>query len=127
MKEIVIKIPDNTYKAIKDDVYCGILDSVVYDAIKNGTELPKGHGQLIDARAFLRSISSNDYNTYTDYSNTHTWITDAEVLIEEDRGEREMNIKKLSEKYPLAMKLHGSNHIGRLTLWMRIKMWFKGE
>lgn len=48
MKEIVIKIPDNTYKVIKDDIYCGILDSIVYDAIKNGTELPKGHGKLKD-------------------------------------------------------------------------------
>lgn len=89
MKEIVIKIPDDMYRAIKDDMYCGVLHLTLYDAIKNGTELPKGHGELIDARAFLQSINNNDYDTYNDYSNTFDWIEDAETLVEADKGDTE--------------------------------------
>ena len=56
---------------------------------------------------------------YTDYHQPHmNWWK---------RLKMKMNIKKLSKKYPLAMKLHGSTHIGRLTLWKRIKMWLRGE
>ena len=40
--ELVIKIPGEIRKAIFDGVYCGISDKRVYDAIKNGTSLPKG-------------------------------------------------------------------------------------
>lgn len=89
MKEIVIKIPDKVYDYVRREWVESDFDSPlnhVMNGVKNGTELPKGHGELIDARAFLQSISSNDYDTYTDYSNTHAWITDADVLVEEDRG-----------------------------------------
>ena len=47
MKEIVIKIPDDVYEAIRCDLWVMHLD--LYDAIKNGKVLPKGHGRLIDA------------------------------------------------------------------------------
>lgn len=42
--EIVIKIPDAMYKTVLDGTYCGSL----YDELKNGTVLPKGHGRIID-------------------------------------------------------------------------------
>lgn len=89
MKEIVIKIPEDMYRAIKDDTYCGVLHLTLYDAVKNGKVLPKGHGELIDARAFLQSIDTNDYDTYQDYSNTFDWIADAETLVEADKGDKE--------------------------------------
>jgi len=55
MKEIVIKIPDEVKQAFdnaeNNELKCGFYDhgGVVASAIKNGTELPKGHGRLIDA------------------------------------------------------------------------------
>ena len=80
MKEIVIKIPDNTYKTIKDDIYCGILDPIVYDAIKNGKVLPKGHGRLIDA-------DNIPIDTFFD-----EWdIPNAETLVEADKGDTDGN------------------------------------
>lgn len=51
--EIVIDIPEKIYKAIQDNTYCGISNSDMYDAIRNGTPLPKEHGRLIDADAFI--------------------------------------------------------------------------
>lgn len=49
--DIVIKIPKEYYDAIKaiPDNQCGF-DMLI---IKNGTPLPKGHGRLIDADAFI--------------------------------------------------------------------------
>ena len=50
--QIVIDVPDEDYKRIKDmpDAF-NSLTSRAYKSIKNGTPLPKGHGRLIDADA----------------------------------------------------------------------------
>lgn len=44
---IVIDIPEDAYKSIQNNDYCGISNPDMYNAIKNGTQLPKGHGRLI--------------------------------------------------------------------------------
>ena len=57
MKEIVIKIPEELISEIDDDNYQSVIswfDTTLYCAICNGTELPKGHGRLIDADALNR-------------------------------------------------------------------------
>lgn len=54
--QVVIEIPEEVYKSIRDNEYCGIIDSDMYNAIANGTQLPKGHGQLVDMDAVLRRI-----------------------------------------------------------------------
>lgn len=89
MKEIVIKIDDELHETIIDPNKWLTPKRVnkLVDAVLHGTELPKGHGELIDARAFLQSINSNDYDTYNDYSNTFDWIEDAETLVEADKEE----------------------------------------
>ena len=46
--ELVIKIPEEVYKSIQDNYYCGISNADMYNAVKNGTPLPKGHGRLKD-------------------------------------------------------------------------------
>lgn len=56
--QIVIEIPEKIYKAIQDNTYCGISNSDMYDAIRNGIPLPKGHGRLIDADAFIEAECS---------------------------------------------------------------------
>ena len=48
--QIVIDIPEEYYNILK--TYGGM--SVPEEAILNGTILPKGHGRLIDADAFLK-------------------------------------------------------------------------
>ena len=49
--ELVIRIPKDVYEDCKQglDLYG------VVDLIKNGQILPKGHGRLIDADAFLKA------------------------------------------------------------------------
>ena len=87
--ELVINISEDLYNAImrvKNGKFPHHLSNAEY-AIANGTPLPKGHGELIDARAFLQSINNSDYDTYNDYSNTFDWISDAEVLVKADKGE----------------------------------------
>ena len=41
--ELVIRIPGEVYKSIQDNDYCGISNADMYNAVKNGTPLPKGH------------------------------------------------------------------------------------
>ena len=46
--ELVIKIPEKDYEYLKSHNKDGL-----YNVILNGTPLPKGHGRLIDADAFI--------------------------------------------------------------------------
>ena len=73
--ELVIKIPEEIRKSIFDGVYCGIIDKRVFDAIKNGIPLPKGHGRLIDADAVLEEP----------FGSTYKDVNTAETIIEADR------------------------------------------
>ena len=57
--EIVIKVPEKIYKSIRDNEYCGIIDSEMYNAIANGIPLPKGHGRLIDADKFKKYLQES--------------------------------------------------------------------
>ena len=51
--KLVIDMPDDFYKAIVDNRY-GIHEGRIYNIIRNGTPLPKGHGRLIDADKTLK-------------------------------------------------------------------------
>ena len=59
--ELVIKIPEEKLSLIKNKRYCGLYDSDLYKAIANGISLPKGHGRLIDADAFIKQESCCGY------------------------------------------------------------------
>lgn len=48
MKEIVIKLPD--------DYNVNMGAEILIDAVIDGVELPKGHGRLIDASEFAKSV-----------------------------------------------------------------------
>ena len=55
--ELVIKIPEETYRDIIENGFIYDEDNeVVTYAIKNGTPLPKGHGRLIDVDAFIKKL-----------------------------------------------------------------------
>ena len=62
--KIVIDIPEDVKKAFdeatKDDLYGCYYDanSVIGNAIKNGTPLPKGHGALVDAKEYIKDVCS---------------------------------------------------------------------
>ena len=55
-KEIVIKIPEKDY----DKMCRGKLIDTILVAIKNGTPLPKGHGDLKDADVMINKLSTHE-------------------------------------------------------------------
>lgn len=81
--EIVIKIPEELYHYIKNQVAGGIINPLkVY--IANGIPLPKGHGKIIDVSDLLSvtSIRSDGSEfTYIPYSE----IEDTPAIIETDK------------------------------------------
>lgn len=45
--KIVIDIREEVYKCVMDGTYCGTL----YEELKNGTPLPKGHRGIVDLKS----------------------------------------------------------------------------
>ena len=83
--ELVIKIPDYLYEDIKNSNTIFREDErTCYEAVKNGTPLPKGHGRLKD----IDWIDDNCENHYsdTDGSWCYRWkdIDNAPTIIEAD-------------------------------------------
>lgn len=79
MMEIVIDISEDLYKATVN----GLDANEIWDlrlAIKNGTPLPKGHGDLIDRQELLKSTLCKTFGLRSvDIENTPTVIeADAE-------------------------------------------------
>ena len=79
--KIVIDIPEDEYKRIKEGKWEG---NPLADYIENGTPLPKGHGRLIDADDLKK-----DLIYMSDFSDAKgVWeedIDDAETIIEADK------------------------------------------
>ena len=63
--ELVIKISEEKYKWIKENILRTNKNSIVR-AIIDGTPLPKGHGDLIDRNSILCDDLSCDLCGYTD-------------------------------------------------------------
>ena len=80
--KIVIDITEQEYK-----LACKCPDSVYAYAIKNGTPLPKGHGDLIDACEEMRLMQSYDYDTYEDYLRAFDMLDNALTVIAADKEE----------------------------------------
>lgn len=100
MKEIVIKIPDYLHERIckvKDFVnesyYMSQLDRAdMYKAIKNGTELPKGHNKLIAEPAeeeIAKTIGGDNEFADCIREAVKAVFNNANAVIEADKGEPE--------------------------------------
>ena len=97
--ELVIKIPEDSYKATCNG--CMLPPDVenVVQGIKNGTPLPKGHGDLIDVnRKITVSIYDEQYEEWGEKTLTirealNRWsdegITVKDVVISADKAESE--------------------------------------
>ena len=70
--QIVIDIPEEKYEYIKG-LYKACTDYqttlMLYDAVRNGIPLPKGHGRLIDADKILKEVKNNSLS-----NNVYCWI-----------------------------------------------------
>lgn len=83
MKRIVIEITDKLYKALMlgyEEPYSRAFG----DCVRSGTLLPKGHGRLIDADAYIEEYGCCGYleDIEIDYFNTIT-----PTIVESDGGE----------------------------------------
>lgn len=90
--QIVIDIPEEVYKSIQDNDYCGISNADMYNAVKNGTPLPKGHGKIIDYGYVVDAIDDwvnaeeYRYTNATDYLRKR--VANTPTIIEADKAER---------------------------------------
>ncbi|MEE3484538.1 MAG: hypothetical protein VZQ98_09495 [Bacteroidales bacterium] len=86
--ELVIKIPEESYKNMKNQVNKrDYPDMQIGRAIAEGTPLPKGHGRIGDLDA-LRCENA-DFDTYNDYCIMFDEIEAAETIIGADKLENE--------------------------------------
>lgn len=53
--ELVIKIPDKYKELLDHGKADGSIRKSILNTVANGTPLPKGHGRLIDADAFIEN------------------------------------------------------------------------
>lgn len=89
--QIVINIPEVFYEALRntDEIISGqrsgkTLMSVIFNAVANGTPLPKVHGRLGDLDALEEEISSWGMNDYEPLDFIDA-IDDAPTVIEADK------------------------------------------
>ena len=76
--ELLIKIPEEDWKFIKDSNGCR-WSRAILEGVINGTPLPKGHGRLIDADVLVDGMEDN-YEFCEELNATPT-------VIEADKGE----------------------------------------
>ena len=92
--ELVIKIPKEMYKWVNDvnkffDDY-GTSDFI--DLVKNGTPLPKGHGELKDANAMINKLCTHEASEFfgsVTCAEIMDFINDEKPIIEANKAESE--------------------------------------
>lgn len=83
--QIVIDINDNEYLGIKnypDNITSYPVTIHLYEAVRNGTPLPKGHGRLIDADVLVDGME-DDYEFCEAINATPTIIKSDKEEIQE--------------------------------------------
>jgi hypothetical protein len=84
---LVIDISEDDYRKVQDG---RASVSMMQKAIRNGTQLPKGHGRLIDESDL---IPDSDYEDGMFYAVSIGAINGAPTIIEADNGESEDKCK----------------------------------
>ena len=85
--ELVIKIPEEKLRIIKDKIYCGIYDAELYKAIENGIQLPKGHGRLVDADEIDNNIYDLTRSMDLNYGQISEVVDTAPTILEAESEE----------------------------------------
>jgi len=80
---LVVDIPDRIQYGIELGIIVNGSEAsqIVLDAVKNGTPLPKEHGDLIDRNELTVDYTSSDWNDYVSVEQ----IKNAKVVIEADK------------------------------------------
>lgn len=89
--KLIIDIPDNDYRHIKEYYEKNDIVEATYSYIYHGIPLPKGHGRLIDVDDLdITTITTDDYsgNEVLDVILKED-LDDAPTIIEADKAESE--------------------------------------
>lgn len=76
--QVVINISKGRYEDILSGKEFTIYQSDIREALKNGTPLPEGHGDLVDVDALIGKIHR---------AKSILAVLDAETIVEADKGE----------------------------------------
>lgn len=88
MMEIVIKIPEGLKDVFENRNVTALDVEEMRMAIKNGTPLPKGHGDLITKEQAIDLVEFYQLNPqHFDFVNLIDEIKDEKPIIEADKGE----------------------------------------
>lgn len=84
--ELVIKIPEELYKAYKGrpPMLGDAGMDMIAQAIAKGTPLPKGHGDLIDRNLALSDNGLCEFHMYADYVKMRNYLKSISPIIEAD-------------------------------------------
>lgn len=86
--QLVIDIPEELKEALDNAKketafnYMRVYNDTIYEAIKNGTPLPKGHGRILDEKDIL-DIEKNEGLIY-DLVDMPEYLADVSAIIEAD-------------------------------------------
>lgn len=85
--KLVIEMPEAEYKKVKEG---RASVSMMREAIRNGTPLPKGHGRLIDADAMINKLctqEASDFFGSVTCAEIMDFIENEKSIVEADKQE----------------------------------------
>lgn len=89
--ELVVKIPEEAYKLLKNEGVDWLGAEHILDAVANGIPLPKGHGRLIDEKEINTVINGvfMDNEKYSSRTFLEVITKQCLAIIEADKAESE--------------------------------------
>ena len=90
--KVIVDVPDRVFEKLQNDEiqFGGITSRNIFRAVKEGTPLPKGHGDLIDRNTVIEHLKGlgwiSDY-TLEEYNLDEDIINEIPVVISADKGE----------------------------------------
>ena len=85
--QIVINMPEEEYNKIKEN-NCGLFNGRIYQMIRNGAPLQKGHGDLKDINMIYNELDGKSFGTAFDYFNAIDAVDEAPTIIEADNEDK---------------------------------------
>lgn len=88
--ELVIKIPERIHYGIEKGITVNgsKASQILIDAVKNGTPLPKGHGDLVDI-SYFKHYLRDTYIDSVSFKRATSAMKRLSIIIEADKGESE--------------------------------------
>lgn len=114
--QIVIEISDETYEYISNGSETSIDESNVVTAVRNGTPLPKDHGDLIDRDLLRNKISEDKREAFTKHEVwllTSKYNTDIPVIVQADK---EVKNEELAVTEDIIDQLGGADTFTRVNV-----------